>query len=331
MKEIKSKIKAVMLGHAIGDALGVPVEFLSRDKLDTSPVTEMKGFGTYYVPAGAWSDDTSMSLAALESLAKGEINYFEIMVNFSKWLEEGMFTPTGDTFDVGKTCLRSILDFIYACYSKENSCFMPSEFDITKCGQQGEFYNGNGSLMRIHPFTLMTWTDKSLKPNFEEIIDKASALTHGHERSKLACRIYSLILFNLLDMPTKYSVNLALNMAKCRYCQSPEYEHFERLFDVNFDKLDRDSIKSSGYVIDTLEAAVWCLLTTDSYKECVLKAVNLGDDTDTVAAIAGGLAGALYGYDAIPKEWLDTLIKRDYIEELCEQAAEAWWAPNDDE
>ena len=102
----------------------------------------------------------------------------------------------------------------------------------------------------------------------------------------------------------------------------PEYESYKRIFDPDFEKLGANEIKSSGYVVDTLEAALWCVLTTDNYRDCVLRAVNLGEDTDTVAAVAGGLAGALYGYDAIPKEWLDTLIHRDYIEGMCERAAD---------
>ena len=98
-----------------------------------------------------------------------------------------------------------------------------------------------------------------------------------------------------------------------------EWEHYSRLENTDFEHLSRDEIKSSGYVVHTLEAALWCLLSTNSYRECVLKAVNLGGDTDTVAAIAGGLAGALYAYDAIPKEWLDTLAKREEIELLCKR------------
>ena len=199
--------------------------------------------------------------------------------------------------------------------------------DITECGQNGEYSNGNGSLMRIHPFALMTWYDRKLRPDFEEIIERASALTHAHERSKLACKIYTLILYNLLGLPRKDVIMFALDEAKCRYFESPEYHHYDRLFDDNFDKLTIDEIKSSGYVVDTLEAAVWCVLTTDSYRDCVLKAVNLGEDTDTVAAIAGGLAGALYGYDGIPAEWKNTLIKKDYIEAMCERAAAAWYTP----
>ena len=104
----------------------------------------------------------------------------------------------------------------------------------------------------------------------------------------------------------------------------PEYEHYHRIFEPDFEKLTREEIKSSGYVVDTLEAALWCVLTTNDYRSCVLKAVNLGEDTDTVAAVAGGLAGILYGLDAIPKEWLSNLKKREYIEQMCEEACGNW-------
>ena len=103
-----------------------------------------------------------------------------------------------------------------------------------------------------------------------------------------------------------------------------EFEHYTRIFDPDFAKLPREEIKSTGYVVDTLEAALWCVLTTDNYRDCVLRAVNLGGDTDTIAAVSGGLAGALYGYDTIPDEWLNTLLRREYIEGLCEVAAGMW-------
>jgi len=315
MEKLKEQIKAVMIGHAVGDALGVPVEFASRSEMTESPVRDMSGYGTYPVPAGAWSDDTSMSIAALDAIADGNINWDRIMVAFGEWYYKDKYTPTGEMFDVGNTCSYAIDN--YFAHHKT----------VDECGLTSEQSNGNGSLMRIHPFALMTWFDRTQRPEFESIIEKASALTHAHERSKLACKIYTLILFNLLGLPRKDVIMFALDEAKCRYFESPEYAHYERLFDDNFDKLTIDEIKSTGYVVDTLEAAVWCLLTTDSYKECVLKAVNLGEDTDTVAAIAGGLAGALYGYNAIPQEWRDTLIKRELIEEMCERAAEAWYTP----
>ena len=319
-----NQIKAVMIGHAVGDALGVPVEFCGREELTSDPVTDMLGYGTYPVPAGSWSDDTSMALATLDSLACGHIDLFDIMVKFSMWLNEGQYTPTGSAFDVGTTCLRAVLHFVDVCHSPEQGFFLPPDFDVTECGQKSEHSNGNGSLMRIHPFALMTWFDQSLRPDFEDIIERASALTHGHDRSKLACKIYTLILYSLLESPQKGSVKSALDKAKHRYMDSPEYGHYTRLFDEHFDEFPMDDIKSSGYVVDTLEAAVWCLLTTDNYRDCVLRAVNIGEDTDTVAAIAGGLAGALYGYDSIPQTWKDTLLKREMIETMCERAGEIW-------
>ena len=180
-----------MIGHAIGDALGVPVEFCERAELASQPITDMVGYGTYPVPAGAWSDDTSMSLAALDSLSSGEADYFDIMINFAKWLEGGKYTPTGESFDVGRTCLRARQKFVDTCYSQEYGFLLPPGFGMPLCGQTDEYSNGNGSLMRIHPFSLMTWYDKKHRSNFEEIIENASALTHAHERSKLACKIYT--------------------------------------------------------------------------------------------------------------------------------------------
>lgn len=311
--EILLKIKSVMIGHAVGDALGVPVEFCSRNELDTGPVDDMEGFGTYPYPAGCWSDDTSMSLAALDSLSKGDVDWDEIMLNFRKWLEEDAYTPTGECFDSGRICVKAILSY----FAYGNS--------VQTCGQTGEHSNGNGSLMRIHPFVLFTEYGEYLG-NWLDIIHQASALTHAHERSVIACGIYAILLRQLLTAPNKQSIQVALDIAKEKYSKYTEFGHYQRIFESDFTQTRRSEIKSTGYVVDTLETAVWCLLTTDTYSECVLKAVNLGDDTDTVAAIAGGLAGALYGYESIPEEWRNTLVRRDYIEEMCERAWQQWRA-----
>lgn len=319
------KIKAVMIGHAVGDALGVPVEFCERSKLDEDPVTNMRGFGSYDVPAGAWSDDTSMSLCTLAVLASGKLDYFEIMVNFVKWLENGEYTPTGETFDVGRTCLRSILRFVGNCYSDETKEFVkPDNFDPTAFGGTGEHSNGNGSLMRIHPFVLYAYAKASPFFDWVKIIETASALTHAHRCSQIGCFIYTIVLLSLLKEPSKESVFKGLTFAEEILSDQPEFSRYNRIFKDDFTSLPREEIKSTGYVVDTLEAALWCVLTTSDYESAVLKAVNLGRDADTVAAVTGSLAGALYGYDAIPQEWKDTLLKRDYIETLCETACENW-------
>ena len=123
---VKDKIKSVMIGHAIGDALGVPVEFMTREELEKSPVTDMMGYGTYPVPAGSWSDDTSMALAALDSLSKGVVDWDDIMNNFGKWLHDGEYTPTGECFDAGITCVRAIINYF-------NNKLPPCE-----CGESSE-------------------------------------------------------------------------------------------------------------------------------------------------------------------------------------------------
>jgi len=306
------KIKSVMLGHAVGDALGVPVEFYGRGELEENPVTDMRGFGTYPVPAGSWSDDTSMSLAALDSLASGKLDFEDIMVKFGEWYYDNEYTPTGEMFDVGSTCRCAI-----------NNYFVRHK-PIDKCGLANEHSNGNGSLMRIHPFVLYAHANQMPMEKWLDVIVKASALTHAHDGSKIGCLIYTFVLMSLLKEKGRDGIKDGLKKAEHYLNACAEFTPYERLFKDDFDKLPQEEIQSTGYVVDTLEAAMWCVLTTDTYRNCVLKAVNLGEDTDTVAAVAGGLAGALYGYDAIPKEWLDKLLRREYIEEMCERASTAW-------
>lgn len=150
-----------------------------------------------------------------------------------------------------------------------------------------------------------------------------SALTHAHLRSKLACGIYAYVLLHLLERRTKKSICDGLYHAQMVYSKVPAYaselKHFARVFDVNFPSLPKEEIKSSGYVVATLEAAIWCLLNSDSYEECVLKAVNLGSDTDTVAAVAGALAGCLYGLEGIPEKWFDGLLRKDMMADICQR------------
>ncbi len=310
---LSERFKAVIMGHAVGDALGVPVEFCSREELDDKPITKMIGFGTYPFPAGCWSDDTSMSLATLESLTQGEINYDDIMNNFIKWLDKGEFTPTGKAFDIGRTCLKAIM--LYA-----------QTKDINTCGRASENSNGNGSLMRIHPMVLYLYTRDDLRLQEKmDIIHTTSSLTHAHERSQIGCGIYAFVLWELLDGASKVTIFEGLKKAMEYYKDYAEFENYSRIFEEPFVDIPRNDISSSGYVVHTLEAALWCLLNSESYEECILTAVNLGEDTDTVGAVAGGLAGALYGYDAIPDEWLDTLKKKDYIEDMCDRAEKSWF------
>ena len=170
--------------------------------------------------------------------------------------------------------------------------------------------------MRILPLAFYRGED------FLDVIHNVSSLTHAHKRSQIACGVYLTIAEILLEeSDLKIAIQSGLEKANEYYGTKKEYaedlKHYSRLFETDFAELPEKKIKSSGYVVDTLEAALWCLLNTDNYKDCVLKSVNLGEDTDTVAAVAGGLAGMFYGVKAIPKDWLKQLAGRDYIKHLC--------------
>jgi ADP-ribosylglycohydrolase len=183
--------------------------------------------------------------------------------------------------------------------------------------------------MRILPFCLYLYErQKKICTSEDEsiyVIHEASSLTHRHPRSLIGCGIYYFLIKAILDRPGTPLERLqeGINNAYVYYRKDiqnlKELDHYSRLVDLQqFQNLPESEIKSSGYVVDTLEATVWCMINSNSYAECVLKAVNLGDDTDTVAAVAGGLAGLYYGYDNIPVEWINVIQRKEGIEELLE-------------
>lgn len=301
-------VRNMLLGLATGDALGVPVEFESRSLLRSDPVTDMRGGGSWNQPAGTWSDDTSLTIAAMESISRrGKIDWQDIAENFLSWYERSEFTATGERFDVGNTTRAAIVRF--------SRRLLPP----TKCGSTENYSNGNGSLMRILPATLYLYGTRGRIGGDElKIIHDFSALTHGHIISCMSCGIYSLIAAQILDGKNiSDAFKLGMSDAQKFYGTDDAFKNFSRLCDENFASLDEDEISAAGYVVSTLEAALWCLLNTDDYKSLALKVVNLGEDTDTAGAVAGGLAGMIYGVDSIPPEWLDTLKRRDYLEKIC--------------
>lgn len=305
-------LKGMLLGLATGDALGVPVEFESRRMLKSNPVKSMLGGGSWGQPAGTWSDDTSLTVAAMESISRlGKINYQDIMENFLRWYEQDDFTATGERFDIGNTTRAALIRF--------SRKILPP----TKCGATDDNTNGNGSLMRILPATLYLFGTRGKIGGDElKIIQAFSAMTHGHIISQISCGIYSLIAAQILNGKNlSEAFTLGMNDARNFYSSDAAFKNFSRLCDETFPSLPEEEIYSSGYVVETLEAALWCLLNTDDYKSLVLKAVNLGGDTDTTAAVAGGLAGIFYGAESIPSEWLATLKRREYLEKICEKFA----------
>lgn len=297
------KVKEGIIGLLIGDALGVPVEFSYREDLKENPVTDMIGHGTYDQPEGTWSDDTSMTLATMASIVdKRSVDYDDIMENFCKWYKREIYWQT-PRFDAGITTASALYNYLDG---------MPA----LECGLDGDRDNGNGSLMRILPMAYL--------PNIDyKTVENVSGLTHAHKRSKIACVLYVEIARSMLeneDLTIDEHIELASGKIKEYYKDSEELDHFKRIFEDDLN--DVDTISSKGYVIYTFESVIYCLKNTSNYKDAVLKAVNLGRDTDTTAAICGGLAGIYYGYDEIPIDWIDKVDQIDKVLSLCEKYEE---------
>ena len=306
-----------IMGVVVGDALGCPVQFESREEVARHPVTGMRGYGTFNLPEGSWTDDSSLTIALLESIRRvGEIDLDDIMGNFMKWLYDGEFTPYGESYDIGRGTMQAINRY------KKNR-------KAKKCGGDEEWNNGNGSLMRIMPACLYCSVMESSGMYSDrdaiDVIHSVGGLTHAHIRSNIACGLYffmaKYILFREGSLQERIQEGLTQGFAfyESYLADKENLHYYDRLKDLEaFKSLPADKIKSTGYVVDALEAAVWSLITTDSFDQALLKAVNLGDDTDTVGAIAGGLAGLYYGYDSIPEDWLSAITRREWIEEMCE-------------
>ena len=304
----KDQIKSVLFGVAIGDALGVPVEFESRSYLEENPVTVMQTGGVHDQPAGTFSDDSSLTFCLAEALTK-EFNLDELGAYMVRWYYDNFWTAHGEVFDIGITTQAAIER-------------ISNGVELDKTGEYSENSNGNGSLMRIAPLVFYVH-DMALDERFA-CVKKVSALTHGHIRSVLACMYFIEFALGLLRNSDKYEVYHALQNQFCEMLTLlgiavEESTVFDRLLRGSIYKLDSSDIQSSGYVVHTLEASIWCLLTTHTFEEAVLAAVNLGEDTDTTAAVTGALAGIVYGVDAIPDEWLNVLARRTDIEDLAER------------
>ena len=299
-----------VLGFVVGDALGAPAEFGERWMRDMDPVKGMRSGGVFDVPEGGWTDDTSMVLATMDSLKNG-FSREEIMNRFLAWYRCGEYSWSGRPIGVGKQILKALERY-------------ETERNLDTCGGCKETDNGNGSLMRILPVCLYGYEkQKNGELTLTETLDmihQTSDLTHAHIRSKIACGLYYFILQAVLDEAGDIAerIQAGLDRGFEYYIQESEIEYYDRIRNLGeFRNAVCDEIRSSGYVVDTLEAVIWCLITAWTYKDSVLKAVNLGLDTDTIAALTGAVAGLYYGFENIPEEWLMVLKESDKIKKIC--------------
>jgi len=308
MSITKNIYRDVLFGVAVGDALGVPVEFKPRSLLKENPITDMIGYGTYNLPPGTFSDDSSLTFCLAEALTQ-EFNLQVIADHFVGWAHGNFWTPYGKVFDIGIATSQAI-----SRIRNGVSAELAGGFD--------ESSNGNGSLMRILPLIFYIH-NKPVAERFQ-ITKQVSSITHGHIRSIIACFYYLEFARLINSGSNKFDAynslqNEVTNFLTSIKIDNSEIQLFDRILNNDIYKLNEPEISSTGYVLHTLEASIWCLLTTDNYTDAVLKAVNLGNDTDTTAAVTGGLAGLCYGFENIPEKWIETIAKRFEIEDLADR------------
>ena len=289
--QVKDRLLGSFLGLAIGDAVGTTVEFRARDTFE--PVTDMVGKGPFNLPAGYFTDDTSMALCLAESLIEhSELDRNDLLNRFSKWYREGVNSPTGRCFDIGATTRSAIVN-----WEKNGSVL----------NNTGPWDAGNGSIMRLAPAVIKYYNDS----------DRAIATaimqgetTHGSVEACDSCDLLARVLLTAFVSDDK---NAVLNVdAQDHWADN--VKNILTTLDVT-----RDEVKSSGYVIHTLHAALWCFKNTDNFRDAILLATNLGDDADTVAAVTGQIAGAFYGMSGIPIMWLDKLYETGRFIELVDK------------
>ena len=279
--------RGALVGLAVADALGTTLEFEARDALPHH--TEMTGGGPFGLDPGVWTDDTSMALALADSLANTDhFDAADVMDRFLRWMEHGAYSPTGRCFDIGVTTREALLR-----YRRTGDPF---------AGPTAEDTAGNGSLMRLAPAVVGSLQDAAA---CRRIAGEQSRTTHGAPQAVQSCQFFADLLRRAIRGETKDTV-----LAPQDWDGHPAVRAVAA---ASWRGKDRASIRSTGYVIHTLEAAQWAVGTTDSFEQAVVLAVNLADDADTVGAVTGQLAGALYGMSTIPERWLEKLAWRDHI------------------
>ncbi|NME71395.1 ADP-ribosylglycohydrolase family protein [Flammeovirga aprica] len=309
---MKNTAKDLLFGVAVGDALGVPFEFSSRAQMKTKPAKDMVGYKTHNQPLGTWSDDSSLTFCLAESLTGG-YSLLSLSKKMIQWKNENYWTARGEVFDIGITTSKAI--------SKLEALIDKGKVDELHLLKYDaiESDNGNGSLMRILPL-LFEVKNKDIEAQFD-IIWENSALTHPHIRAAMSCLIYLKFAEYLMKGIDKFQAYKKMQSDIINFWQTmnfsvDEQSQFERIIQNDINNLPEDQIMSGGYVIESLEASLWSFLNTDNFESSVLKAINFGHDTDTTAAITGGLSGIYYGFENIPVYWVISLAKMEEIEEL---------------
>ncbi len=305
-------VYGAIIGHILGDIAGVPYEG-SRGR---GRCAEDAWFFKCLRYRGrcVWSDDTALTLATIDALVTHGYSLEAIADNFIQWYVGGRYSSHGKPFGIGRTIRRALENLLKG-------------IPPTSSGLRDEFSNGNGSLMRIMPIPLYFYC-RELEMVIERV-HEVSAITHAHPRSLVGCGLYSIMVYYIVRGYDKYEAyeKMVEEANKIYGLQEPFsnelYRYYGRIVKKKLPYLSKKEIKSTGYVVYTLEAVLWIFLNTNSYAEAVAKAIALGGDTDTIAAITGSLAGLYYGVENIPREWINHIPRLDWVMKLIDKFIEA--------
>jgi len=294
-----SRFRGCLLGLAVGDALGTTAEFQPRGSFPE--IADMVGGGPFELEPGQWTDDTSMALCLATSLLERDgFDAVDQMNRYLRWFEEGYLSSTGKCFDIGNTVRAALIR-----YKQTGEPFS---------GSTDPRSAGNGSLMRLAPVPMFYFPDLE---RAVEMSAESSRTTHGAAECLDACRLFGYMLCTALAGEAREQV---LSGANLEMVKSPSIQAIAR---GEYRDKSRDQIRGSGYVVESLEAALWCFSQSDGFEHAVLLAANLGDDADTTAAVCGQIAGAYYGAEAIPPRWLERLAMRELTAELADKLFDA--------
>jgi len=296
--DLRERYRGALLGLAAGDAVGTTVEFSPRGAFP--PVTDMTGGGPFQLAPGQWTDDTSMALCLAASLCdKGDFDVRDQMDRYCAWMQHGYMSSTGTCFDIGVTTSAALRSYL-----KSNDPYS---------GSSDPRASGNGSLMRLAPVPMFYYPDVAEAIHFS---GESSRTTHAATECIDACRYFAWLLCQAFAGQDKDTFLSATDFGQFAPPLAPKIAAITK---GAYRTKPRDRIVGNGYVVNSLEAALWSFASTGSFRDAILAAVNLGDDADTTAAICGQIAGAYYGVSAIPSQWLASLTMRGDIEELADR------------
>ena len=294
-----AKITGCLLGLAVGDALGCTLEFKKPGTFE--PITNIIGGGVHQLKAGEWTDDTSMALCLAQSLihCKG-FDAKDQMIKYSKWYDEGYMSSTGTCFDIGNTTRKALDDFAIT-----NNPYS-GEKDIRSCG--------NGSIMRLAPIPMYYCKEPEVALKYAALSSKT---THAHSLCLDACRYMAGIIIGLLNGESKETVLSSMySPVENYFTNEPLCDAMKEVASGSFKTKQPPEIKGTGFVVESLEAALWAFYHADNFRDGALKAVNLGDDADTTGAVYGQITGAIYD---IPQEWFNIIVKTKELIEISKK------------